>query len=123
MLVLNGSREGLFFAAISAERYVGPRRGKPAILVPNPFYPVYAAGARSAGCETVLLSTVGERLPPDLDALSDDLLARTVAFYIASPANPQGSVASRSYLDRLKAIADRHGFLILSDECYWKSTR
>ena len=119
VLVLNGSREGLFFAAIAAERYVGPRRGKPAILVPNPFYPVYGAGARSAGCETVLLSTGLENdFLPDLDALSDDLLARTVAFYIASPANPQGSVASRSYLDKLKSLADRFGFLILSDECY-----
>ncbi len=39
VLVLNGSREGLFFAAIAAERFVGPRRGKPAVLVPNPFYP------------------------------------------------------------------------------------
>ena len=119
VLVLNGSREGLFFAAIAAERYVGPRRGKPAILVPNPFYPVYGAGARSAGCETVLLSTgLGNDFLPDLDTLSDDLLARTVAFYIASPANPQGSVASRSYLDKLKSLADRFGFLILSDECY-----
>jgi aspartate/methionine/tyrosine aminotransferase len=119
VLVLNGSREGLFFAAISAERYVGPRRGKPAILVPNPFYPVYGAGARSAGCETVLLPTSLENdFLPNLDALSDDLLARTVAFYIASPANPQGSVASRGYLDKLKSLADRHGFLILSDECY-----
>src|SRR5262245_14870728 len=36
ILVLNGSREGLFFAAISAQRYVAPRKGKPAILVPNP---------------------------------------------------------------------------------------
>src|SRR5580700_9489301 len=27
ILVLNGSREGLFFAAITAARYVGPRRG------------------------------------------------------------------------------------------------
>src|SRR5215468_11557825 len=47
ILVLNGSREGLFFAAITAARYVGPRRGKPAILVPNPFYPAYGAGARA----------------------------------------------------------------------------
>src|ERR1700709_662224 len=45
ILVLNGSREGLFFAAITAARYVGARRGKPAILVPNPFYPAYGAGA------------------------------------------------------------------------------
>ena len=39
ILVLNGSREGLCFAAITAARYVGPRRGKPAILMPTPFYP------------------------------------------------------------------------------------
>jgi aspartate/methionine/tyrosine aminotransferase len=119
VLVLNGSREGLFFAAIAAERFVGPRRGKPAILVPNPFYPVYGAGARSSGCETVPLWTGPENdFLPDLDKLSDELLARTVAFYIASPANPQGSVASRSYFDRLKSLADRFGFMIFSDEPY-----
>src|ERR1700760_2302536 len=39
ILVLNGSREGLFFAALTAARYVGKRSGRPAILVPNPFYP------------------------------------------------------------------------------------
>jgi N-succinyldiaminopimelate aminotransferase len=119
VLVLNGSREGLFFAAIAAERFVGPRRGKPAVLVPNPFYPVYGAGARSANCETVPLWTGPESdFLPDLDKLSEELLARTVAFYIASPANPQGSVASRAYFDKLKSLADRHGFMIFSDEPY-----
>src|ERR1700722_13634547 len=39
LLVLNGSREGLFLAAIAAARYVGERKGKPAILMPNPFSP------------------------------------------------------------------------------------
>src|SRR3954466_14926814 len=33
ILVLNGSREGLFFAAITAARYVRERNGRPAILV------------------------------------------------------------------------------------------
>jgi aspartate/methionine/tyrosine aminotransferase len=55
---------------------------------------------------------------PDLDGLDDATLARTVAFYIASPANPQGSVASKDYFGRLKQLADRFGFMILSDECY-----
>jgi aspartate/methionine/tyrosine aminotransferase len=55
---------------------------------------------------------------PDLDALDETTLARTVAIYIASPANPQGAVASRQYFGRLKALADRFGFMILSDECY-----
>jgi len=119
VLVLNGSREGLFFAALTAVRYVGQRRGRPAILMPNPFYPAYGAGARGAGCEQIYLpTTLANGFLPDLDALDETTLARTVAFYIASPANPQGSVASRDYFRKLKQLADRFGFVILSDECY-----
>jgi aspartate/methionine/tyrosine aminotransferase len=119
ILVLNGSREGLFFAAIAAARYVSPRAGRPAILMPNPFYPAYGAGARSAGCEQIYLpTTLANGFLPDLDALDDATLARTVAMFIASPANPQGSVASKEYFTRLKSLADRFGFMILSDECY-----
>src|SRR5258708_326881 len=119
ILVLNGSREGLFFAAITAARYVGPRKGQPAILMPNPFYPAYGAGARAAGCEQIYLpTTVANGFLPDLDAIDDATLARTVAFFIASPANPQGAVASPDYFARLKKLADRFGFMILSDECY-----
>ncbi|MGO4713538.1 aminotransferase class I/II-fold pyridoxal phosphate-dependent enzyme [Bradyrhizobium sp. 2TAF24] len=119
VLVLSGSREGLFFAAIAASRHVGPRPGKPAILLPNPFYPAYAAGTDAAGCERVLLPTTPDNgFLPDLDALDEATLARTVAFFLASPANPQGAVASSDYFRRLKALADRHGFVVLSDECY-----
>jgi aspartate/methionine/tyrosine aminotransferase len=118
VLVLNGSREGLFFAAIAAARY-GASKADPAILMPNPFYPAYGAGARAAGCEAVLLPTTRDTgFLPDLDALDEALLARTVAMFIASPANPQGAVASRDYFTRLKQLADRHGFVVLSDECY-----
>jgi N-succinyldiaminopimelate aminotransferase len=119
ILVLAGTREGLFLAAIAAKRWVGPRAGRPAILIPNPFYAVYAAGAVAAECEPVYLdATVGNGFLPDLDALDPALLARTAAFYLASPANPQGSIADRHYLDRLIALARRHGFVIFADECY-----
>jgi aspartate/methionine/tyrosine aminotransferase len=119
ILVLNGSREGLFHAAIAAAAYVGKRNGAPAILMPNPFYPAYAAGARGAGCEPIFLPAVrANGFLPDLDALDDKLLSRTVAFYLASPANPQGSVATPAYFSRLSELANRHGFMVLSDECY-----
>src|SRR6201991_709673 len=119
ILVLNGSREGLFFAALTAKHYVGERRGRPAILMPNPFYPAYGAGSRAAGCEQIYLPTPpANGFLPDLDAIDEATLARTVAFYIASPANPQGSVASPDYFRKLKALSDRFGFIILSDECY-----
>jgi len=119
VLVLNGTREGLFLAALAAKNWVTPRVGRPAMLIPNPFYAAYAAGATGAGCEPVFLRTTRETgFLPDLDALDEELLARTVAFYIASPSNPQGAVADLAYLKKLTALARRFGFLIFSDECY-----
>lgn len=118
-IVLNGTREGLYLAAVAAKRHVGARKGTPAILVPNPCYAAYTAGARGADCETVYLPTTAETgFLPDLDGLGDDLLARTVAFYLASPANPQGAIADENYLTRLIALARRFGFLVFADECY-----
>ena len=119
VLVLNGTREGLFLAAIAAKRWVTCHAGKPAVLIPNPFYAAYAAGALAADCEPVYLPTTRESgFLPDLDALDEALLARTVACYIASPSNPQGAVADSAYLDRLANLARRFGFLIFADECY-----
>jgi aspartate/methionine/tyrosine aminotransferase len=119
VLVLNGTREGLFLAAIAAKRFVGGRAGKPAILIPNPFYAAYGAGAGAADCEPVYLpATAQSGFLPDLDDLDDALLARTVAMYLASPSNPQGAVADVAYLERLVALARRFGFLVFSDECY-----
>jgi N-succinyldiaminopimelate aminotransferase len=119
VLVLNGTREGLFLAAIAAKRWVKPRANKAAVLIPNPFYAAYAAGALAAGCEPLYLpATRATGFLPDLGALDEALLKRTVAFYIASPSNPQGAVANRDYLETLSALARRHGFLVFADECY-----
>ena len=130
VLVLNGTREGLFLAALAAKNWVGKNlvgnktgatsgAGRPAVLIPNPFYAAYSAGAIAADCEPVYLpATAATGFLPDLGALSEDLLARTVAFYLASPSNPQGAVADYAYLVKLAALARRFGFLVLCDECY-----
>jgi N-succinyldiaminopimelate aminotransferase len=119
ILVLNGTREGLFLAALAAKRHVGARSGRPAILIPNPFYAAYGAGAVAADCEPVYLAAPRESaFLPNLDALDEALLARTVAMYLASPSNPQGAVADRAYIERLVALARKHGFLLFADECY-----
>lgn len=120
VLPLNGSREGLFFAAFEAMRHRPAGKGdRPAILFPNPFYAVYAAGAEAAGAEPVMLRAEPRTgFLPDIAGLSDDLLARTVAIYYASPANPQGAVASSDAWDRLLDLADRHDVMVFADECY-----
>ena len=57
---------------------------------------------------------------PDLDALAKEteILERTVAFYLCSPANPQGAVASASYVRRALALARQYDFMLFFDECY-----
>ena len=69
--------------------------------MPNPFYNVYLGGAVMAGAEPVLLPVTAETgYLPALDRLSPALLARTAAFYLCSPANPQGVAADLDYLKR-----------------------
>jgi aspartate/methionine/tyrosine aminotransferase len=118
VLPLNGSREGLFFAALGARERAGSLR-RPVILLPNPFYQAYAAGAEAAGAEVVLLDAGPERrYLPDLGAVPAEVLDRTIALYVASPTNPQGSVATLDDWSALIAAARRHDFMIFADECY-----
>jgi N-succinyldiaminopimelate aminotransferase len=117
--VLNGTREGLFMAALAAKAWVAPRAGRAAILLPNPFYAVYAAGAGAADCEPIYLdATRRTGFLPDLEGIDAALLSRTVALYLASPSNPQGAVADRRYLAHAATLAQRFGFVLMSDECY-----
>ena len=118
ILALNGTREGLFNAAIALcpEAKNGKR---PAVLMPNPFYQVYAVAALAAGAEPIYLpATAATGYLPDFTTLSPELLDRTAVVYICSPANPQGSVASAAYWRRLMALAEKHDFRIFADECY-----
>lgn len=118
VIVLNGSREGLFFAALAAATYA-PLTGRKRILMPNPFYPVYAGAASCANLQPVLLGAdAGLRFLPDLASLSPAMLDDTAAFFLCSPANPQGAIASRDYLEQALQLARKHGFLLFCDECY-----
>ena len=89
------------------------------MLIPNPFYQAYAAAAAAAGAEPVFLpSPARTGYLPELAALDEELLARTIALYLCSPSNPQGAVADRAYLARAIALARRYDFLLFADECY-----
>lgn len=118
VLPLNGSREGLFSVAFPACARK-PKIAAPAILIPNPFYQVYAAAAVAAGATPVFLPCGPETgFLPALEAIDEAVLERTVAFYLCSPSNPEGAVASPDYLARAIELARRYDFLLLADECY-----
>jgi len=120
VLMLSGSREGLFFACLPA---VGRKdvKGRPAILMCNPYYSAYIAGAIAVGAEPVYLNaTKATGFLPNLDEIARDeaLLARTVALFVNSPSNPQGTVADRSYILKALGLARDYNFMLFLDECY-----
>lgn len=125
LMVLNGTREGLFNAALALcpETKNGQR---PAILIPNPFYQVYAVAAAAVDADAVFVAATPETGNlPDYAGLDATVLDRVAVAYLCSPANPQGTVADLAYLQTLLILAERHDFLIFADECYseiWRDT-
>ncbi len=118
IMALNGTREGLFNAllALCPEAKRGRR---PVVLVPNPFYQVYAVAALAAEAEPRYVpATAATGFLPDYAALAPEVLDQVAVAYLCSPSNPQGAVASRDELARLIALAEKHDFLIFADECY-----
>ncbi|MCC7319485.1 MAG: aminotransferase class I/II-fold pyridoxal phosphate-dependent enzyme [Rubellimicrobium sp.] len=118
LMVLNGTREGLYNAAMALCPET-KRGARPVILMPNPFYQVYLVAAKSVGAEPVFVpATAATGHLPDFTAVAPGILERVALVYVCSPANPQGAVADESWWRALIALAERHDFRILSDECY-----
>lgn len=122
ILPCNGSREGLFYACLPAvgRKHLPPGE-RPAVLMCNPYYAAYIGAALATNAEPVYLNATRETGHlPDLEALSTDtqLLERTCALYLCSPANPQGAVATPEYIARALELARRYDFMLFFDECY-----
>ena len=118
IMALNGTREGLFNIAL-ALCPEDKRGARPVVLTPNPFYQVYAVAALAVGAEPQFIpATAATGHLPDYAALPPALLDRVALAYVCSPANPQGAVASRAYWAELLALAEKHDFRIVADECY-----
>ena len=113
LMVLNGTREGLFNAVVAL------CQTNSNILIPNPFYQVYTVAAMAIGAQPVYLpASMKSGFLPDLDALTSAELNKASAFFLCSPSNPQGAVASVDYWMRLIALAETYDFKIFADECY-----
>lgn len=114
---LTGTREGLFAfvqAAIDTAR-----EAKPVVLMPNPFYQIYEGAAYLAGAEPVYLNTTAENnFMPDFSKVDEATWKRTQIVIVCTPGNPTGAVMSHEQLQELIELADRHDFIVVSDECY-----
>ena len=115
VLPVNGTREALFAIA---QCLVDPGQ-HPLVLMPNPFYQIYEGAALLAGAEPYFLNCTAETgYLPDFSAVPDAVWARCQILYICSPGNPTGRVIDQPALQHLIGLAERHDFIIVSDECY-----
>ncbi len=118
VLSLGGTKEGLYlFSSLAVPREKAGKR--PVVLLPNPYYLVYNGAAAMAGADAVFLDATAENgFMPDLAAIPRDTLEVTALFYLCSPANPQGTIATLDYLKQAIALAREHDFVLAVDECY-----
>lgn len=110
-----GTREALFaFAQAVIDR------SRPALVVaPNPFYQIYEGAALLAGATPHFLPCLRENgYLPDFDAVPATVWDQCQLLYLCSPGNPTGAVLPLERLQRLIELAERHDFVIASDECY-----
>ncbi len=115
VLPSNGSREALFALA---QTVIDPTR-EPLVVCPNPFYQVYEGAALLSGAQPHYVSSDPARnFAVDWESVPDTVWARTQLLYVCSPGNPTGAVMPLPEWKRLFELADRHGFVIASDECY-----
>ncbi len=116
VLPVNGTREALFaFAQCIVDRGADD----PAVLMPNPFYQIYEGAALLAGARPVLLDcTADNHFIPDFNRIDAAQWQDCQLLYLCSPGNPTGAVIGEQTLQKLIALADKHDFIIASDECY-----
>lgn len=116
VLPVSGTREALF---AFAQAVVDRTQHNPLVLCPNPFYQIYEGAAYLSGAQPYFLNCIAANdFQPDFDAVPDDVWQRCQLLYVCSPGNPTGAVLDGATLTKLIALADRHDFIIASDECY-----
>lgn len=114
VLITNGGSEALNFA-INVACDPGD-----SVLVPEPFFPAYAAFAVSASARITPITTRAEdgfHLPSreEIEKLID---TSTRAILLSHPGNPTGVVYTGEEVRMLSDVAMKHNLLLVADEVY-----
>ena len=115
VLPVSGTREALFSFG---QAVLSGKPGSLAVL-PNPFYQIYEGAVLLRGAEPYFVNcTAGSGYRPDYQSVPDEVWRRCELVYLCSPGNPTGTIESLETLVWLLEQAERHDFVIASDECY-----
>ncbi len=113
VLPLIGAKEGIGHAAFC---YLDPGD---ICLIPDPAYPVYAAGTLFAGADSYVMPLLEENgWLPDLEAIPSEVARDATVMWLNYPNNPTGAVAEKDYYEKAIAFAREYDIGILHDAAY-----
>jgi N-succinyldiaminopimelate aminotransferase len=116
VLPVQGSREALFAIA---QTVLDPGEHDALVVCPNPFYQIYEGAALLGGARPWFLNaSAATGFAPAWEHVPEHVWKRTRLVFTCSPNNPNGRVMTMAEWKRLFELSDRHGFTIVSDECY-----
>jgi len=116
ILPTQGSKEAVFHMPMV---FVEPSSERTTVVYGVPAYPVFEIGSLFAEAEVhevVLNRDNGYLVDPD--ALPDGVLKRAAMVFLNYPHNPTGQLLPPALFERWVEARERHGFLLVSDECY-----
>lgn len=89
------------------------------ILVPDPCYPVFEAGAKIADAKLEYYPLVAEHnYLPYVAGIDPEVADRAKYMIVSLPANPVGSVGTSEVYEEIIAFAREHDLLIVHDNAY-----
>lgn len=89
------------------------------ILVPDPCYPVFEAGAKIADAKLEYYPLVAEHnYLPYVEGIDPEVADRAKYMIVSLPANPVGSVGTPEVYEEIIAFAREHDLLIVHDNAY-----
>lgn len=89
------------------------------ILVPDPCYPVFEAGAKIADAKLEYYPLVAEHnYLPYVAGIDPEVADRAKYMIVSLPANPVGSVGTTEVYEEIIAFAREHDLLIVHDNAY-----
>lgn len=88
------------------------------VIILEPFYENYGPDAMLAGAKPVFVPLTAPDWHLDIERLAAAVTPRTRALVLNTPHNPTGKVFTRGEISAIATLAERHNFLVITDEIY-----
>jgi N-succinyldiaminopimelate aminotransferase len=116
VIPVNGSKEAIFSLMQAA---LDPDERDAIVVCPNPLYQIYEGATLLGGARPYFIDSLAANgLRPDWNSVPDTIWSRTRVVVVCTPSNPHGRVMTLDEWKLLFDLSDKHGFLIVADECY-----